>query len=92
MRHKKDSSWGSLRPASVSCDDTSSDNNEKGKRRREYPQPSFTLRPPHHGADWPMLGRDPPKACRIFCVSPEAGVFFAKKDPPGVNSMVGGDV
>ena len=25
-RHKKDSSWGSLRPASVSCDDTSSDN------------------------------------------------------------------
>ena len=29
-RHKKDSSWGSLRPASVSCDDTSSDNNWKG--------------------------------------------------------------
>ena len=43
-RHKKDSSWGSSRPASVSCDDTSSDNNGKGKRGREYPQPSFTLR------------------------------------------------
>ena len=28
-RHKKDSSWGSLRPASVNCDDTSSDKNGK---------------------------------------------------------------
>ena len=28
-RHEKDSSWGSLRPASVSCDDTYSDNNGK---------------------------------------------------------------
>ena len=44
FKRHKDSSWGSLRPASVSCDDTSSDNNGKGKRGREYPQPSFTLR------------------------------------------------
>ena len=43
-RHKKDSSRGSLRPASVSCDDTSSDSNGKGRRGREYLQPLFTLR------------------------------------------------
>ena len=43
-RHKKDSSRGSLRPASVSYDDTSSDNNGKGRRGQEYLQPLFTLR------------------------------------------------
>ena len=43
-RHKEDSSCGRLRPASVGCDGTSSGNNGKGKRGREYPQPSFTLR------------------------------------------------
>ena len=43
-KHKKDSSWGILRLASVTCEDISSDNNRKGKRGRVYPQPSFTPR------------------------------------------------
>ena len=90
-RYKKHSSWGSLRPASVSCDNTSSDNNGKGKRRREYPQPSFTLRRitgPTSRCSYEIRQ----KLADFSVFLPGAGVFFAKKDPPGVNSKVGGRI
>ena len=88
-RHKKDSIWGSLRPASISCDDTSSDNNGKGKWGREFPQPSFNFcaTTPRttinltttNSKQMTVAGRN---TAVFFVFPPRAGVFFAKKEPP----------
>ena len=63
FKRHKDSSWGSLRLASVSCDDTSSANDGK-ETGTEVPS-TLIHAPRHHGAHWPMLVRDPPKACSV---------------------------
>ena len=89
-RHKKDSSWGSLRLASVSCDHASSDNNRKGKRGREYPQLSLTL-PRITGPTGRCWYEIRQKLADLSVFPPGAGVFFCEKNSPGVNSKVRGN-